>query len=233
MYEAAAQCDNPFVLPLIDCAIFLTARSGSLLQLRWQDIDLEQRKLFLRKTKSGPVLLDLPLRVKAVLEALPRDPPGRVFPLTANALAMAWRGVRDKAGLPSLQFRDLRHLGGTHYARYVPAHVLRDLMGHRTLHMAQVYVNLASNDRQRILDDVERQATDLPPVIQVASQTMAERKALRLNRKNGDGDAGVDAKDAGTPAPVAGSNVIPFPSGVKTPRDRDEPTPPPGRRDAG
>ena len=233
VYEAAAQCDNPFVLPLIDCAIFLTARSGSLLQLRWQDIDLEQRKLFLRKTKSGPVLLDLPLRVKAVLEALPRDPPGRVFPLTANALAMAWRGVRDKAGLPSLQFRDLRHLGGTHYARYVPAHVLRDLMGHRTLHMAQVYVNLASNDRQRILDDVERQATDLPPVIQVASQTMAERKALRLNRKNGDGDAGVDAKDAGTPAPVAGSNVIPFPSGVKTPRDRDEPTPPPGRRDAG
>src|SRR5487761_2419537 len=50
VYEAAAQCDNPFVLPLIDCAIFLTARSGSLLQLRWQDIDLEQRKLFLRKT---------------------------------------------------------------------------------------------------------------------------------------------------------------------------------------
>lgn len=238
LYEAAAQCDNPYLLPLIDCAMFLTARSGSLLALRWQHIDFEQRKIFLRKTKTGPVLLDLPLRVKRVLEALARDPSGRVFPMSANAVAMAWRGVREKAGLPSLQFRDLRHLGGTHYAKYVPAHVLRDLMGHRTLYMAQVYVNLASNDRQRILDEVERQATDVPPVPQVTAATMAERKARRLNRKNADAAGANDATDfAGTatlPLPAAGGRraVIAFPTRKKASPDRDAPTPPQRQRDA-
>jgi integrase len=160
LYQACAECDNPYFLPLVDCAFFLTARAGSLRQLRWQDVNFVDRKIFLRKTKTGPVHLDLPLRVKAVLEAmqatLPMHPSGRVFPMSANAVNMAWEGVRAKAGLKGLQFRDLRHLGGTHYAKRVPnAHVLREILGHKTLHQAMAYVNLASEELKAILDAPE------------------------------------------------------------------------------
>lgn len=109
--KALAECDNPYFWPLVDCAIFLTARKGSLLRLAWADVDLEARCALLRDTKTGTVQVPLAPRVVEVLSHLPRHESGLVFPMSANAVDMAWDGVRQKAGLPTLQFRDLRHIG--------------------------------------------------------------------------------------------------------------------------
>lgn len=186
LYRACAECDSPWFLALVDCAIFLTARSGSLLELRWEEIAFQERKVWLRKTKTGPALIPLPLRTKLVLEQLPRHPSGYVFPMSKNAVAMAWEGVREKAGLPNLQFRDLRHLGGTHYAKRVPnAHMLREILGHKTLHMAQVYVNLAADDIVRALDTSEPDPSTLPPVPARVTDSIGVRKARRLNASHG------------------------------------------------
>lgn len=178
LYRACAECDNPYVLPLVDCAIFLTARQGSLLTLRWEEIAFADRHVFLRKTKTGATLVPLPLRCKLVLEALPRHPSGFVFPMTETAVTMAWRGVREKAGVPHLQFRDLRHLGGTYYAKRVPnAHVLREILGHKTLYTAQIYVNLATKDLVHIMDATEVEPAEMPPMPAASTDDIGQRKA--------------------------------------------------------
>jgi len=218
LYRALADCDNPLALPLVDCAIFLTSRRSSLLKLRWSDVDLEGRTAVLRQSKSGTVTVPLARRVVELLAQLPRHPSGLVFPMTANAVKCAWDGVRAKAGLPHLQFRDLRHVGGTYYARLLPnAHLLRQVLGHRTLHMAQVYVNTSLDELVADLDAAEQARGGhlvVPPPVTVAPQAAVSRKAARIieavRRRRG----GPPQPPAAPPSPAAapaGARVFAFP----------------------
>jgi integrase len=76
-----------------------------------------------------------------------------VFPISYNAVQMAWEGVREKAGVSTLQFKDLRHVGATDYAKLsFNAHELKVMLGHKSTRMAEVYVNLAAIDLLRKLD---------------------------------------------------------------------------------
>ena len=184
LYAALDECDNPYFWPLVDAAIFLTARQKSLLKLRWSDINLETRRAVLRKTKTVTVTVPLVRRMVELLGQLPRHPSGFVFPMTENAVDCAWDRVRRKAGLPQLQFRDLRHLGGTYYARLVPnAHVLRQILGHATLHMAEVYINLTEDELIEDLDYAEdaRQLPQ-PPLPNVGPRAVTERTSRKAQR---------------------------------------------------
>lgn len=161
LWQAISECDNPFFWPLVVCGLETTMRLSSMLSMRWESVDLENRQALV-DSKTGQVVVPLSQHIVNVLSDMPRDASGRVFPMTSNAVKMAWNGVREKAGLPKLQFRDLRHLGATDYARRgLSAHHLRTILGHKTLHMAQVYVNLAATD---ILDAMDETARPIPPV---------------------------------------------------------------------
>ena len=72
LYQALSECDNPWFWPLVDCAIYMTARKSSLLKLTWDHVDLEGRCAVLRKAKTGTVRVPLSPRVIEVLSQLPR-----------------------------------------------------------------------------------------------------------------------------------------------------------------
>jgi integrase len=185
LYEALAKCDNPWVWPLVDCAIYLTARKKSLLTLMWKDVNLEGRCAILRDSKAGTVRVPLAPRVVEVLSQLPRHESGRVFPMTSNAVKMAWEGVRHNAGLDNLQFRDTRHLGGTYYAKLVKnAHILRQILGHKTLYMAQIYVSLTETDVAEHLEELEKARGPQPmpplPTVVPAQPQRVSKKAQRV-----------------------------------------------------
>lgn len=186
LIKALAECDNPYMWPLVDVAIYLTARKKSLLDLRWDQIDLEHRVAQLFDSKGGTVMVPLAKRVVSVLEGLPGERLGKVFPITSGAVASAWNRIRVRADLKSLQFRDLRHLGGTHYARYVGnAHALREILGHKTLYMAQIYVNFVKDDLLALMDKAEPVVPMLgalpPAAVGTALEMMNRKKGKRLN----------------------------------------------------
>lgn len=116
LFHALTECDNPYVWPAVLMAIETTMRRSSLLSMRWSGVDLDGR-LVRVPSKTGEVTLPLSLHAAQVLSDMPQHSSGRVFPMTPAALDMAWDGVRIKAGVPTLQFRDLRHLGATAWAR--------------------------------------------------------------------------------------------------------------------
>ena len=73
---------------------------------------------------------------------------GRVFDgLKVDALDGAFERARKKSGLDSLRFHDLRHIGATLCARAgMSANHIRMMLGHKTLFMSLVYVNLVAQD---------------------------------------------------------------------------------------
>jgi integrase len=183
LFRALAECDNPYVWPLVVLAKETTMRRSSLLAMRWDMVDLDGR-LARVPSKTGDVTLPLSLHATQVLSQMPRHSSGRVFPMSGNAVDMAWDGVRIKAGVPALQFRDIRHLGATAWARRgLSAHELRTVLGHKTLHMAQVYVNLVSLDVLNAMDAVSPAAPVIevpPPIAGSAEDAMNERRSMRM-----------------------------------------------------
>jgi len=157
LFQALQECRSPYFWPLVQVALETTLRVGSLLSMKWSQTDLHNR-VVVTESKTGPVAIPLSRLAVDVLNELcerpGRDPrEDRIFPLSYNAVQMAWEGVREKAGVPTLQFKDLRHVGATDYAKLgLNAHELKVMLGHKSTRMAEVYVNLAAVDLLRKLD---------------------------------------------------------------------------------
>jgi integrase len=97
-------------LPIvISLAIETGMRRGELLAMEWADVDLGARTVRTTNTKNGhPRTVPLSsVAVRLLMDMPQRD--GRVFPITANALRLAWERLRRRAGVFGLRFHDLRH----------------------------------------------------------------------------------------------------------------------------
>ena len=102
---------NPLLLPLVQFAIETAMRQGEMLALLWENVDVKAQTAYLEDTKNGESrTVPLSPRAVAILEALPHSAAdGRVFPLTAQAVKLAWKRATKRAGLEDLHFHDLRH----------------------------------------------------------------------------------------------------------------------------
>lgn len=178
-----ARADSPYLLPYFELAIETTGRRGSLLDLEWSSVDLEQRELVLHDTKSGEnVCVPLTLRAVAVLSRLPRavgEP--RVFPLTAEALDAAWDRACERAGLDGLLKKDCRHVGSTRHAKRLRSTLmLMRVTGHRTLAMAQRYVHFVTDD---VLEAFDATESAMPPTPLPPDYTQTSPEALQNARR--------------------------------------------------
>lgn len=190
--QALSECDNPQFWPLAELAMSSAMRKGSLLKLRWDHIDVEGRKAVIW-AKGRWATVPLSRRSLEILERTPRVDAERVFTMTPNAVDMAWDGVRIKAGLPTLMFRDLRHIAPTYYARKgATATALKHLLGHTTTRMAEVYVDMTSED---VADELDR----LTGLAGPGSQTLPPQhdpqgpKKHARQRRSASGDTPQDA----------------------------------------
>jgi integrase len=84
-------------------------RRSELLSMRWDDVDLKARTVFLRSTKNGhPRTVPLSPRALEIIRDTPRF--GKiVFGVSANAVRLAWERLKRRAGVTDLRFHDLRH----------------------------------------------------------------------------------------------------------------------------
>lgn len=182
LMRALAECENPYFWPLVFVAKETTLRRKTLLKLRWSDVDLDERTMMV-DTKTGQKVMALPQAVQEALHALARDSSGLVFPLTENAVTLNWKRVRERAGLPDLQYRDMRHLGATDWVRRgLGAHALSKVLGHASITTAQKYVDMVSEDVRRALDAADMRAAPVvsPPGGVVDAQ--AHQKQLMVAR---------------------------------------------------
>ena len=183
--KALSKCDSPYFWPLVILAKETTLRLETLMQMTWDLVDVDNRVAML-PSKTGQQNYKFSLAVQEVLRGIPRDPSGRVFPMSKNAVKMAWNGVRIKAKVPDLQFKDLRHLGATDWARRgLGAHQLKQVLGHKNIQTAQFYIDLVGLDMEQALDQasVKGGVFQLPPVaLASASQQLNQNRTERLRQ---------------------------------------------------
>lgn len=132
---------NPWMLPLVVLALETAMRRGELLKLTWEQVFLEERYVRLLDTKNG-TSRDVPLssRARALLSALPQHPTGKVFPISENAVKLAFTRAVRRAGLKDFHFHDLRHEATTRLSEKLDNVLeLSAVTGHKTLSMLKRY----------------------------------------------------------------------------------------------
>jgi integrase len=133
-------------------AVSLGTRRGELLAVTVPDVDLDQRKVILRKTKNGKVrtvyINDLALRVfeSMGIEERKRKQDRRVlFPsITPEQLSMRFLRACRQAGVEDFSFHSLRHTYAAHL-KMMGADVvdLMHLLGHSDTRMTTRYAHLS------------------------------------------------------------------------------------------
>jgi integrase len=139
---------NPFLKPLCDFALETAMRRGELLSLVWGNINLEKRVAFLPITKNGRSR-SVPLSTKAIgiLNSLPRDIEGRVFPLNKGTVSTLFLRATRRAEIENFHFHDLRHMALTRLSsKFTNILELAAISGHRELKMLQRYVHIKAED---------------------------------------------------------------------------------------
>lgn len=95
------------------------------------------------------------------------------IPLRFEGLKSAFRRARVKAGMPEVQYRDLRRSCGTLLIREgVPLHVVSRILGHSSTTVTErVYAHLASQQVHAGLDALTRLHTALTPEAETETET--------------------------------------------------------------
>lgn len=145
--DAAGQCANPLMAPLLVLAVETAMRRGELLSMRWRDVDTERCTVTLPRTKNGhPRTVPLTPLAMTTLQALPRTD-DRCVPLTGNAVRLAFERLRARAGVDDITFHDLRHEGISRFVeRGLSLAQVQMISGHRDLRMLMRYTHLAVDD---------------------------------------------------------------------------------------
>ena len=130
--------------------ILTGCRSGEVLSLRWEDVELERNEVRLRDSKTGPRVVPLSPAAARVLAGIPR-PAGNPWVLAGRELgtrlshiAYYWYRVRERAGLDDVRLHDLRHsFASRALALGEDLTMIGKLLGHRKIQTTARYAHLA------------------------------------------------------------------------------------------
>jgi integrase len=157
LWHALTRSGPAYLKPLVSVAIETGMRRGELLALRWSDIDMGRRTAWLERTKNGQSRL-VPLSPVALenLASLPRSG-DRVFPVSANAVRLAWERMRSRANVPGVRFHDLRHEAVSRFFEMgLTIAEVASVSGHSDLRMLGHYTHPSASGIAAKLNDVER-----------------------------------------------------------------------------
>jgi integrase len=137
-------------------------RRGEILAVRKEDIDFAKRSLLVPEAKNGHART-IPLsKLGTELLKAHATGEGRLFPISANALRLAWERLRRRAGLEDLHFHDLRHEAISRlFERGLSVPEVALISGHRDLRMLLRYTHPMAEGILRKLDSARHPSQSL------------------------------------------------------------------------
>lgn len=145
--RAALEAAPDWMRAPLALATFTGMRRGELLGLRWADVDLQSRRIYLRETKNGSLrVLALNELASRVLSSLPRGVAGDAVlaGVDPKRLSVYTRRLFEALGIKEASFHSLRHTAASWLVMQgVDLYAVGQLLGHRTPRMTQRYAHLS------------------------------------------------------------------------------------------
>ncbi len=135
-----AECKVPRLRTMVMLALYTGMRAGEIKNLTWDDIDLENRVIRVRVSKTKARFIPIP---DPLLDYLKGLEPKRGPVVGEYWYEKSFRAAAKRAGLEDFNFHDLRHTFASWRAMAgVDLRTLAELLGHRTLKMVMRYSHL-------------------------------------------------------------------------------------------
>ena len=165
MRSLLIQCDessNVNLLPIVQLLALTGARKREVLDLQWQNVNIEQGYFLVPKSKNGmprKVFLNTP--AKQILVALSDEQqhhndfgfPNPHTGVPYTCIHHAWDIARNKAGYPKLRIHDLRHsFASALVNKGVAIYDVQHLLGHQSIKTTQRYAHLDDNKLKESAD---------------------------------------------------------------------------------
>lgn len=161
--DALLKCCSENLRPLVITALNTGMRRGELLNLKWPQVDLENRKITVVDAKNNesrviPMnqtlhreLLDLSRKVKGEYVFYSRY--GRPF----KEIKEGFTGGLKKAKIDDFRFHDLRHTFGSHLVMQgVNLRTVQQVMGHKDIKMTMRYSHLSPEYVQEAMERLDK-----------------------------------------------------------------------------
>ena len=156
---------SAYAAAVIRLLMLTGCRRNEIVELRWEDVDLDAGELRLADGKTGSRLVPLSPAAAAVLSGLPRmgdSPwviPGREPGRHLADLQPPWERVRERVGLEDVRIHDLRHsFASRALALGESLPMIGKLLGHTQVQTTARYAHLARDSvkasASRIADSI-------------------------------------------------------------------------------
>jgi len=153
LLKGAAEVKAWWLKPIIQIAVETAMRRGEILNARWADLNLKIRTLRIPLTKNGEAR-EIPLSRAAldILETIPCDEEF-IFPVSANALQLAWQRLKKQQRITNIRFHDLRHEAISRlFERGLSLPEVALISGHKDPRMLMRYTHLRAEELAKKLD---------------------------------------------------------------------------------
>ena len=145
--SALADQDDPFATGAIRFLTLTGWRTGEALGVHWDHVNFETGEVELPSTKTGRDVRnvgDLAMKLLADMPRVHGEP--RIFPVTYSTLRRRFKDVLAAAGIDNCRLHDIRRTVATEAAGSgISVLLLRDLLGHKTVAMANRYARRAGS----------------------------------------------------------------------------------------
>lgn len=162
------ECCGPRLKPIVIMALNTGMRKGEILNLTWDNIDMQHDLILLDQTKNGESRqININKTLKATLISLPRRiDDGYVFydPITNSPYQSVKRSLATalkKAGIRDFHFHDLRHTFASHLVMSgADITTVKELLGHKSLSMTLRYSHLSASHKSEAVDVLDNAFTE-------------------------------------------------------------------------
>lgn len=174
--------------------LFTGCRRGEVLSLRWDYVDLEGGHIDLPDSKTGRKRVYLNKLALDLLNGIPRDATGWVFPgapgeIEGNhlqELKRPWAKACKLAGIEDFHIHDARHsFASVAVALGMPLHTVGKLLGHRQSRTTQKYAHLMDDPlraaNQAIGESIEDLMSGKAKVIELRAKPVKEKEGDKEN----------------------------------------------------
>jgi integrase len=133
--------------PLLELVVSTGLRRGEVLNLLRRDVDVDQQVVRVEAGKSRAARRTIPMsptlssKMDVWMSLTSGGPDDPLFPdVTSSRLKVAWKEIRERAGLLEKRFHDLRHTYGVAMVKAgIPLPELQRYMGHANIATTMIY----------------------------------------------------------------------------------------------